>query len=232
MSFDSRLFRPRRSNSSSASSALVSVGVSMRRQDHAVSVAVLVCGCMVAAFSRAGARRSAACARCHRSGHGGVDALVGQVASSSSSSSRTRQAAFAGADVAARLRRLVDVEQRAPSAPGRTGRARSAADQRVVRRRRRAPPAPGRATTDCWRGHRLRTPARRAPARRRGPVRTAPAPAAVRRPGATCGCSSPTWPMRAAVELDARAAARVQRRVRVGHEARLGAAPAAPRCRP
>ena len=185
MSFDSRLFRPRRSNSSSASSALVSVGVSMRRQDHGVHGLLVVDVSARCSAAQPGAEAQPARAaprrprprRCAR--RSALACVVEQFQAQ-------RQAVLAGADVGAGLLRAVDVEQRAPSAPAPDGVLRQRADQRGRAPRRRARPARCRATPTAACGTGCARPAAsRASTRVERPARTAPAPAAARRPGAS-----------------------------------------------
>ena len=138
MSFDSRLFRPRRSNSSSASSALVSVGVSSvgsrtARRGRGVGSAMVVDAPVTAARRRTPRRGSSAASTPATTR---VDALVGQRRRRRrSSSSRTRQAALAGGDAG----------RRASSA--RRCRTASSADAPAAPRPRRSPPSARRGVT-------------------------------------------------------------------------------------
>src|SRR6188768_819691 len=112
MSFDSRLFRPRRSNSSSASSALVSVGVtSVGRRTRSGGLA----GRTMASTRRLLLAQPGAEPLAERSDHGADDALdmlVGQGALVVADLEADGEAALADGDAGRALRRLEDVEQR------------------------------------------------------------------------------------------------------------------------
>ena len=110
MSFDSRLFRPRRSNSSSASSALVSVGVS---SDGRMTPSWGARSWQVPSpFKRAGGRRQADCARATAAATAASMRSSVSVASTSSNSSRTARLRSSAPMPAHGRGRLVEVEQR------------------------------------------------------------------------------------------------------------------------
>src|SRR4051794_24369504 len=115
MSLDSRLFRPSLSNSSSASSALVSVGVSRLPMTTAAASDFLASFASIALpvpGSAAQARAELAAGGRHDGGHGRLDALVGQCGFVVEQLQAHSQGALVGLQVGGGARRrLEDVEE-------------------------------------------------------------------------------------------------------------------------
>src|SRR6478735_7566663 len=112
MSFDSRLLRPRRSNSSSASSALVSVGVtSDGRRTRSGGLAGRAMASGLCRLLLAQARVEPRAERCDDSADDALDLLVGQRALVVADLEADGEAALADRDAGRTLRRLEDVEQ-------------------------------------------------------------------------------------------------------------------------
>src|SRR5664280_1118023 len=112
MSFDSRLFRPSRSNNSSASSAFVSVGVTSvgwRLRGAGGSVRAMVRGWRLL---RPQADAEPAFERRNDGGDDVLDALVGQGQGVVAQFQPQREAALTRGDAGDRTLGLVDIEQR------------------------------------------------------------------------------------------------------------------------
>ena len=239
MSLDSRLFRPMRSNSSSASSALVSVGVSSvgrprRGRVVGMSGRSSMVG-VIADFRRAGARRRARSQRCDDGGDGRVDLLVGQRARRRRQQLQAhRQAALAGADVGGVAPvGLVDVEQRRVAHQAASRRRVDRGHQRVVRDVVAATTiAMSRHADCCLRQRRRSSAASRAMHAPRASISNTTGACGSSYAWRQRGWSSPTQPMRLAVELDrARSGPDAAPDARRRRSARR-AARAAPRRRP